>query len=53
MKCILSIFQAVSIPFTLFDALTRSWPLPYSWLSCRFVRESKMFYKWIWILHNP
>ena len=44
MKCILSIFQAVSIPFTLFDALTRSWPLPYSWLSCRSVGESKMFY---------
>ena len=29
--------QAASIPFTLFDALTRSWPLPYSWISCRFV----------------
>ena len=53
MQCILSISQAVSIPFTLFDALTRSWPLPYSWLSCRFARESRMFYKWIWILHNP
>ena len=46
MQCILSISQAVSIPFTLFDALTRSWPLPYSWLSCRFARESRMFYKW-------
>ena len=40
MQCILSISQAVSIPFSLFDALTRSWPLPYSWLSCRFARES-------------
>ena len=33
--------QAASIPFTLFDALTRSWPLPYSWISCRFVGRIK------------
>ena len=26
---------ATSIPFTVFDALTRAWPLPYSWIGCR------------------
>ena len=26
---------ATSIPFTVFDALTRAWPLPYSWVGCR------------------
>jgi len=29
---------ATSIPFTLFDALTRAWPLPYSWLSCSLIK---------------
>ena len=27
--------QASSIPITVFDGLTRSWPLPDSWLACR------------------
>ena len=26
---------ATSIPFTVFDALTRAWPLPYSGIGCR------------------
>ena len=26
---------ATSIPFTVFDALTRAWPLSYSWIGCR------------------
>jgi NADH:ubiquinone oxidoreductase subunit 5 (subunit L)/multisubunit Na+/H+ antiporter MnhA subunit len=27
---------ATSIPFTVFDALTRAWPLPYSWIGCKY-----------------
>ena len=28
---------ATSIPFTVMDALTRAWPLPHSWLACKYL----------------
>ena len=38
---------ATSIPFTVFDALTRAWPLPYSWIGCRwnlnFYKKNPLF----------
>ena len=29
---------AISVPFTVFDALTRSWHFPSYWLACKYVK---------------
>ena len=38
---------ATSIPFTVFDALTRAWPLPYSWIGCRWKFKLLQYEKFV------